>query len=218
MVSESRKTPRRSQRQPLSEAAGSAPFGTILGWRTARGNGYGIVLGREGTDFLCLSIFDRNLRKDPLLAVYRDEALSDKLAPLMPGVMANVQRVPGNRAFRHGLMKGAALRPYVQAAAHLQLEGIMYAQAGHLLGEVFSHLDEEMWIQKAVKKPGRLPKILGIKADDWEGMEKGAKLKAIDAKLAELEGDSGKAAKSMRGALVLGKRFIDGAIGGRKAR
>lgn len=203
----------RSKSRLLSEAVGTARFGTILGWRTPGGNNYGTVLGRAGNDFLCLTIYDRGLRKDPTLKYYRDEALSSKLAPIMPGIVADVQRVPGNRAFRHGIMKGAALRPYVQAAAHLQLEGIMYTQVSRLLSEVFSRLNEKKWIQQAVKKPGRLPKILGVKQAEYDQMSKEAKLKAIEAALKELEGDSGKAAKSKRSALILGKRFVAGAIG-----
>ncbi len=179
----------------LVEAVGKVPFGTMVGWRTPGGNAYGITVGREGSELLCLTIYDRTLKKDRALRLYRDEAMSDKLGPLMPGVMMDLQRVPANRAFRRGRVKGRALAPYMKAAAHLQLEGEMPS------------VTEKMWIQQAVKRPGRLRKILGMSDEEWESASKGAKLKAINAKL-KTSTD-----KSERGALLLGKRFIGGDIG-----
>jgi hypothetical protein len=117
----------------------------------------------------------------------------------------DLQRVPAAKAFKHGRIRGAALQPYTMAAATLQLEG----------EENMLSLSEKMWIQGAVKKPGRLPKLLGLKQADYDALSNAEKIKKIDAALAELGGQSGKAAKSKRSALVLGKRFIGG-IGKKK--
>jgi hypothetical protein len=204
-------TSRQSSRL-LTEGASGARFGTIVGWNTPAGREYGVVLGQKEKDLICLTTYDKSLIKDKGLLQYRDEDLSSKLSSTggVPGLLAAVQRVPATRAQKVDKLTGQALRPYIKAATQLNLEGIEHRSVGDLLAELRDVLDEKRWIQKAVKKPGRLPEILGVKADDWEGMERGAKLKAIDAKLKEIEGDSGKAAKSMRGALVLGKRFVGG--------
>lgn len=110
-------------RQHLCEAVGKVPFGTMVGWRTPGGRAYGVVVGMEGKELLALTTYDKTLKKDRGLKYYRDEALSDKLAPLMPSVVMDLQRVPTDKAFKHGRITGAALKPYVTAAKHLQLEG-----------------------------------------------------------------------------------------------
>lgn len=180
--------------ESLSEAVGKAPFGTMVGWRTPAGNAYGVVVGRSKRNLLCLTMYDRTLQKDRSLRFYRDEALSKQLAPAMPGVLMDLQRVPSNKAFKRGRIRGRALQPYTKAAASLQLEGTM------------NLAEEGKWIQKAVKRPGRLRRILGVSDEQWRGMSKGQKLKLVNAKL-KTSTD-----KSERGALLLGKRFISGAI------
>jgi hypothetical protein len=117
--------------------------------------------------------------------------MSGKLAPLMPSVQVDLQRVPVNKAFKHGRMTGAALRPFKAVAKHLQLEEV-------------ETMNEAMWIQKAVKKPGRLKQILGVSDEDWERLPKKQKLAMIDKAL------KSNPSASERGALVLGKRFIGG--------
>lgn len=197
-----------SLRRPLPllcEAAGSAPFGTMVGWHTPAGAVYGVVAGKSGNELLVLTTYDKTMQKDAGLRFYRDEAMSSKLPPLTPTVFMDLQRVPAAKAFKHGRIRGAALQPYTMAAATLQLEG----------EETMLSLSEKMWIQGAVKKPGRLPKLLGLKQADYDALSNAEKIKKIDAALAELEGQSGKAAKSKRSALVLGKRFIGG-IGRKK--
>ena len=181
--------------ESLAEAVGKVPFGTMIGWRTPAGNAYGVAVGREGKELLCLTIYDRTLLKDRALRLYRDEAMSKKLGPLMPGVMMDLQRVPANRAFRRGRMRGRALQPYIKAAAHLQLEDDMSRT---------DEMTERMWIQQAVKRPGRLRKILGVSDEEWEAMGKAEKIKRIKAKL-KTSTD-----KSERGALQLGLRFVGG--------
>jgi len=181
-------------RQRLSESAASAPFGSMVGWRTPTGRMYGVVVGKEegkrGKDLLCLTVYDKALQKDPGLRLYRDEDRSNRLEPVMPGIRMDLQRVPASRATRHGRLAGPALRPYIQAAAHLQLEG---------------HAEEsKFWIQGAVKRPGRLRKILGVSDAEWEKLSKSQKLKIIDQALKD-EPDA-----SARGALALGRRFIGG--------
>jgi hypothetical protein len=208
----SRASTSRQPSRPLTEGASGARLGTVVGWKTPAGREYGVVLGQEGKFLLCLTTYEKSLKKDPGLRLYRDAELTGKLSlhGLLPGFIADVQKVPAARATKQNRLVGKALQPFLKAAEALKLEGVMYREANAMLEEIRKALDEKKWIQTAVKKPGRLPKILGIKADDWEAMDKGAKLKAIDAKLKELEGDSGEAAKSMRGALTLGKRFVGG--------
>lgn len=187
--------------QPLSEAVGTAPFGTMIGWRAPGGMVYGVVVGKSGNELLALTTYDKTMRKDPSLRFYRDENLSGKLPMLTQTVAMDLQRVPASKAFKHGRIRGAALQPYTMAAATLQLEG----------EENMSSLTEKtMWIQGAVKKPGRLPKLLGLTQDKYDALSKEEKVAKIDQALADLEGDSGKAAKSKRSALILGKRFIGG--------
>jgi hypothetical protein len=39
----------------LCEAAGSAPFGTMVGWHTPAGAVYGVVAGKSGNELLVLT-------------------------------------------------------------------------------------------------------------------------------------------------------------------
>ena len=73
-------------------------------------------------------------------------------------------------------------------------------------------ITEKRWIQKAVKKPGRLPGLLGLSQEEYDKLSKSVKLQKIDAALKALEGQSGTGAKSKRGALILGKRFVAGRL------
>lgn len=182
----------------MHEAVGKVPFGTLVGWRTPTGPGYGVFVGKDGKDLLCLTVYDKTLKADQGLKFYRDESMSGKLASLIPSLSIDLQRVPASRAFRRGgRITGTQLQPYIQAAAHLQLEGI-------------DMLSEKKWIQQAVKRPGRLPKLLGLSQDEYDALSKTEKLKKINAALKALEGATGKATKSKRSALVLGKRFVGG--------
>lgn len=106
----------------LSEAVQNAPFGTVVGWRTPAGKAYGVVVGKEGKELLCLSAFSKSLAKDKSLTYYEDKSASGKLQQAMPGVLMALQRVPMNRAFKRGRVEGTGLQPYLKAAAHLQLE------------------------------------------------------------------------------------------------
>lgn len=312
----------------LSEAVQRAPIGTLVGWKALGDFDYGIVLGREGEDLLCLTMYDKTLIRDAGIKHYRDEKLTNELAStlVVPGVVMDIQRVPATKAFRKGLVYGPALKPYL-AAAQLKLEALQTEQAapvgsdavpieeiairelasnlgfkvkeldvvdgesvatligrnstevrltiagedvtwdvrvrGESVGNgkasttAFATLSDEIesvltrdvssaagtaeaereetvestygvagklavvrtllegieeakWIQKAVKKPGRLPKVLGMTQEKYDSLSKDEKLAAIDSKLKEIEGDSGKKATSMRGALILGKRFVQG--------
>jgi len=190
MESTSRRKPGRSQPQPLSEAVGKVPFGTMVGWRTPGGEVYGVVVGREEKELLVVTAYDKTLMRDKGIRFYRDDALSGKLTPLLPTLRMSVQRVPAAKAFKHSRVTGAALRPYSDAAKQLQTEGTM--------------IEQSRWIQGAVKHPGRLKKILGVTDEEWSGLSKKSKLKMINDALKGNPGDS------ERGALLLGKRFIGG--------
>lgn len=71
---------------------------------------------------------------------------------------------------------------------------------------------EDKWIGPAVKRPGRLRKILGMSDEEWESASKADKIAKINAALEKLAGDDSEEAKSKRGALQLGKRFIGGGL------
>lgn len=145
---------RLSRPQPLLEATGvNVPFGTMIGWRTPAGKEYGVVVGSDGNHLLALTAYDKRLAKDKGLKYYRDEALSGKLAPFMPSVQVDLQRVPANRAFKHGRMTGAALLPFQAAAKHLQLEGTdsmsttkhnVFVSAAPLLHDLSEQLDADL--------------------------------------------------------------------------
>lgn len=122
MESTSRRKPGRSQPQPLSEAVGKVPFGTMVGWRTPGGEVYGVVVGRDGKELLAITAYDRSLARDKGIRLYRDEALSGKLTSVMPSLLMSVQRVPAAKAFKHSRVTGAALQPYSDAAKQLQIE------------------------------------------------------------------------------------------------
>ena len=111
-------------RQRLCEAVTNAPFGAMVGWRTPGGEVYGVVVGTEGKELLCLTTYDKTMRKDKGLGYYKDEAASDKLPQVTPTVRMSLQRVPTTKAFKHGRLQGSALKPSQQAAAALQVEGI----------------------------------------------------------------------------------------------
>jgi hypothetical protein len=113
----------------LAEAAPGAKLGTVVGWRTSAGKDYGVVIGKDGSDLLCLSYYNKQLKAEAAFKKYRDVELTEKLKGkgLPKGLMADVQRVPIARAFARGRLAGAALKPYVNAAAHLQLEHEMPA-------------------------------------------------------------------------------------------
>jgi len=175
-----------SQLRRLSEAAPSTPVGTMVGWKAAGSEVYGVVIGRSGKDLLCLTTYDKTLEKDKGIRLYRDEAMSGKLPMVTPTVRMSLQRVPAAKAFTRSRLTGSALKPYVQAASVLQME------------------EATRWIQGAVKKPGRLRKILGVSKEDWEALSKEKKLAMINQALAGDPDDS------ERGALLLGKRFIGG--------
>lgn len=106
----------------LSESKKST-VGTLVGWRAPEGRVYGVVVGSQGKYLLCMSIHDATLKDDSVLKLYRDKNLSEKLAPIMTGIQASIHRVPVSKAFKRGLVKAAALKPYIQVAAQLQLEG-----------------------------------------------------------------------------------------------
>lgn len=77
--------------------------------------------------------------------------------------------------------------------------------------DLFGEAEEGgLWIQGAVKKPGRLLRILGVAKGAWEKLKKSDKISKIKAALADLKGVGGEEAKSKRGALVLGLRFVKG--------
>lgn len=111
-----------SRLRRLSEAAVSAPFGTTVGWKTPGGEVYGVVVGKEGKELLCLTTYDKTMQKDKSIRFYRDEAASDKLPPVTSTVRMSLQRVPAAKAFKHGRLKGSALKPYQQAMKALQTE------------------------------------------------------------------------------------------------
>jgi hypothetical protein len=96
----------------------------MVGWKTPGGEDFGVVLGKQGKDLLCLTIYDKALRNDVQLKHYRDEELTGQLAKKapLPGLSMDVQRVPSNRAYKTGRLVGPALRPYLAAAAGLQVE------------------------------------------------------------------------------------------------
>lgn len=133
----------RSQR--LVEAAPKSRPGTLVGWRTPGGFDYGVVIGSEGKDLLCLTMFDKRLRMDTTMRTYRDEELSDRLSAqtLVPGVMMDVHRIPMQRAFVSGRMVGPALRMYMQTATDLQTEDYM-ENVNSTLGKIRRELSEKM--------------------------------------------------------------------------
>lgn len=129
----------------LSEAVQNAPFGTVVGWRTPAGKAYGVVVGKEGKELLCLSAFSKSLAKDKSLTYYEDKSASGKLQQAMPGVLMALQRVPMNRAFKRGRVEGTGLQPYLKAAAHLQLESVEESDMDfEKLNEQLDEINESM--------------------------------------------------------------------------
>ncbi len=68
----------------------------------------------------------------------------------------------------------------------------------------------DKWIQRAVKKPGRLHTILGISQDKYDSLTKEQKLSRIAKALEKIEGVETKKAKSERGALLFAERAVTG--------
>jgi hypothetical protein len=68
----------------------------------------------------------------------------------------------------------------------------------------------DKWIQRAVKKPGRLHTILGISQDKYDSLTKEQKLSRIAKALEKIEGVETKKAKSERGALLFAERAVAG--------
>lgn len=149
-------------RTHLSEAVTTARPGTMIGWRTPQGYDFGVVVDKEGKDLICLSVYDRHLRKDKAMSHYRDEALTDKLGtkPLAPGIVMDVQRVPMHRAHKTGRMAGQALQPYLVAAAKLKTEDHhrtggevpMYAEQVEKLQEIRESLEGDIH-EKRIRMP-----------------------------------------------------------------
>jgi len=110
----------------LSEAVQQAPIGTLVGWKVFGGFDYGVVIGRDAKDLLCMAMYDKALQREAGIKHYRDEKLTNELAStiLLPGIMMDIQRIPAMRAFRKGIVRGSALKPYLAAAAQLQIESI----------------------------------------------------------------------------------------------
>lgn len=143
-------------RRRLSEAVRNAPFGTMVGWQTPAGRAYGVVVGQDGKELLCLSAFSKSLAKDKSLTYYEDAAASGKLQQAMPGVLMALQRVPMARAFKRGRIEGTGLQPYMKAAAHLQLEseeesGMDYGKLNEQLDAINESLQEAMPLASAGK-------------------------------------------------------------------
>lgn len=98
--------------------------GTLVGWRTPSGHNYGVVLGVEGKDLICLSTFHRKLKSDGAITYYEDADLTQRLGDvrIVPSIMTAIQRVPLRKAFKRGALTGKAARPYLDASVRLNLE------------------------------------------------------------------------------------------------
>jgi len=113
----------------------------------------------------------------------------------------DVQRVPAVRAQYLGRSRGAALKPFLKVTAKLKLESHLGPADTWLM-----EADDRRLIQKAVKRPGRLRRLLDVSDGDWDDMGEREKLKRIAAKIRTTTD------KSQLGALTLGARFVGGEI------
>lgn len=200
------------------EQEGKYPIGAVVGWRTPSGRDIGVVVGRDEKDLICVTAYDKSLRTDKGLSHYRDAELTAMLAKknVSPTVMMDVQRVPIQRAHLRTRLHGAQAKSYLAITSQLNLESVMFKEVVEVLSPVRDVLVEKsggkgrMWIKKSVKHKGRLAKILGMDQERYKALGKREKVRLIDVKLQALKGRPGKEARSMRGALILGKRFVRG--------
>ena len=65
MAFESHGTLAKQRQRSLFEAPLNVPFGTMVGWKTPAGEVYGVVVSKAGKDLLCLTSYDKTLKKDP---------------------------------------------------------------------------------------------------------------------------------------------------------
>lgn len=120
--------------------------GTMVSWRTPTGTEYGVVVGLEGVDLLVGVAYDKSLKNDRRVKMYRDESLSAKVAGSgIPGVVMDIHRVPSAKAYMQGRMTGSAMQPYMKMGLGLQKESTdmnsrMYPQ--HLFEAATDKLNE----------------------------------------------------------------------------
>jgi len=118
--------------------------GTMVAWRTPTGSEYGVVIGSDGTDLLVGVAYDRSLKNERRVKLYRDEALSAKVGGVgVTGVVMDIHRVPAKKAYRQGRMTGQAIQPYVKMGLGLQKESTdMFEVATDKLSEIRNALTE----------------------------------------------------------------------------
>lgn len=101
----------------LTESVMSAPLGTLISWRTAGGPNFGTVIGSEADYLFAVTTVDRSLVLDPSEKLYLDVNFTAKLKAGvrgLPRLRIDVHKVPKNKAFRRGRLKGMQLKPYVR--------------------------------------------------------------------------------------------------------
>jgi hypothetical protein len=121
----------------LLEASPLARVGTLVGWRTPSGRNYGVVVGQDGSDLLCISTYTKSLKNDKLVTYYQDESLTQQLPHRSPApdILSDIQRVPIKKAFKRGTIAGKSVRPFIQTSAEMDLEHEEESNPLHRLGE-----------------------------------------------------------------------------------